>query len=43
MNIVFCVDRGVLPGLHVAAFSLLERMSPAVTRTCITIFSDVRD
>ncbi len=43
MNIVFCVDRGVLPGLHVAAFSLLERMSPAVTRTCFTIFSDVLD
>lgn len=40
MNIVFCADRGVLPGLHVAAYSLLERISPAAGTTHMTIFSD---
>lgn len=40
MNIVFCADRRVLPGLHVAAYSLLERMSPAVPQTHFHVFSD---
>jgi lipopolysaccharide biosynthesis glycosyltransferase len=40
MNIVFCADRGVLPGLHVAAYSLLDHISPAVKQTHFTIFSD---
>lgn len=40
MNIVFCADRRVLPGLHVAAYSLLQRMNPSVTQTDITVFSD---
>jgi lipopolysaccharide biosynthesis glycosyltransferase len=43
MNIVFCADRGVLPGLHVAAYSLLERISPAAGQTRFYIFSDVLD
>lgn len=43
MNIVFCADQGVLPGLHVAAYSLLERMSPAVAQTCFFVFSDSLD
>ena len=40
MDIVFCADRGVLPGLHVAAFSLLRRISPAAGLTRFTLFSD---
>ena len=40
MNIVFCADRSVLPGLHVAAYSLLEHISPAVTKTYFHLFSD---
>ena len=43
MNIVFCVDRRVLPGLHVAAYSLLERINSAVERTSFFIFSDELD
>ena len=43
MHIVFCADRGVLPGLHVAAYSLLDRMSPAAGTTCFTVFSDALD
>jgi lipopolysaccharide biosynthesis glycosyltransferase len=43
MNIVFCVDRSVLPGLHVAAYSLLERISPVVAQTRFFIFSDALD
>ncbi len=40
MNIVFCADRSVLPGLHVAAYSLLERISLATAQTHFFIFSD---
>ena len=40
MNIVFCADRSALPGLHVAAYSLLDRMNPAILQTCFTVFSD---
>jgi len=43
MNIVFCVDPSVLPGLHVAAYSLLERMHPAADQTRFTIFSETLD
>jgi lipopolysaccharide biosynthesis glycosyltransferase len=43
MNIVFCADRGVLPGLHVAAYSLLERISISAGQTSISIFSDALD
>jgi len=43
MNIVFCADRGVLPGLHVAAYSLLAHISPAVVQTRFFIFSDALD
>jgi lipopolysaccharide biosynthesis glycosyltransferase len=40
MNIVLCADRRVLPGIHVAAYSLLERISPDVTQTRFFVFSD---
>ena len=30
-HVVFCVDRRALPGMHVAAFSLLERINANVT------------
>lgn len=42
MNIVFCADRVVLPGLHVAAYSLLEniRFSPELARVDFFVFSD---
>jgi lipopolysaccharide biosynthesis glycosyltransferase len=40
MHIIFCVDQGVLPGLHVAAYSLLDRMHPAAGDTHFSIFSD---
>ena len=40
MDIVFCADCNVLPGLHVAAFSLLHRVSPGTGQTRITVFSD---
>ena len=43
MNIVFCADRSVLPGLHVAAYSLLERISEQAGVTRITVFSDALD
>ncbi len=43
MNIVFCADRGVLPGLHVAAYSLLARISPLVAQTRFVVFSDALD
>ncbi|HEY1662547.1 MAG TPA: glycosyltransferase family 8 protein [Verrucomicrobiae bacterium] len=43
MNIVFCADRSVLPGLHVAVYSLLERISPAVGQTRFFVFSDSLD
>jgi lipopolysaccharide biosynthesis glycosyltransferase len=41
MNVVFCADRGVLPGLHVAAYSLLNRISSAAATTRFFFFSDV--
>ena len=40
MNIVFCVDRGVLPGLHVAAYSLLDRTHPVAGKMHFSVFSD---
>lgn len=40
MDIIFCCDRSVLPGLHVAAYSLLERMNPSVKKTRFTLFSE---
>lgn len=40
MHIVLCADRRVLPGLHVAAYSLLERMSSLMERTCFSLFSE---
>lgn len=40
MNVVFCVDRSVLPGLHVAAYSLLERINSAAGQTQFIVFSD---
>ena len=43
MNIVFCADRSALPGLHVAAYSLLERISPAVEQTRFFVFSGELD
>jgi UDP-glucose/galactose:(glucosyl)LPS alpha-1,2-glucosyl/galactosyltransferase len=43
MNIVFCADRSALPGLHVAAYSLLERMGLAVKEIRFTVFSDEVD
>ncbi len=43
MNIVFCADKRVLPGLHVSAYSLLDRISPDVTVTHFHIFSDALD
>lgn len=41
MDIVFCADRGVLPGLHVAACSLLQRISLLAGKTRFTLFSDI--
>src|ERR1041384_5411846 len=43
MDIVFCADRAALPGLHVAAYSLLERMSPGVETTRFSVFSEALD
>ena len=40
MNIVFCADRGVLPGLHVAMYSLLASINPTVAQTRFFVFSD---
>ncbi|NDC39064.1 MAG: glycosyltransferase family 8 protein [Proteobacteria bacterium] len=40
MNIVLCADRRVLPGLHVSAYSLLDRISPDVEKTRFHVFSD---
>ena len=40
LHVVFCADRRVVPGLHVAAYSLLERMGPGVAQTRFTIFSE---
>ena len=43
MNIVYCADRSALPGLHVAAYSVLERISPTVVQTHLFVFSDELD
>jgi lipopolysaccharide biosynthesis glycosyltransferase len=43
MNIVFCADRNVLPGLHVAAYSLLDRISLTGEPTRFFVFSDKLD
>lgn len=43
MNIVFCADRSALPGLHVAAYSLLENIRPAAAQTHFFVFSDALD
>jgi lipopolysaccharide biosynthesis glycosyltransferase len=43
VNIVYCADRSVLPGLHVAAYSLLEHISPTVAQTRFSVFSDELD
>jgi lipopolysaccharide biosynthesis glycosyltransferase len=43
MNVVLCADKGVLQGLHVAAYSLLDRISPEVAITRFYIFSDALD
>lgn len=40
MHIVFCCDRRVLPGLHVAAYSLVDRFDTSQSKPEITIFSD---
>ena len=42
MNIVFCADQSVLPGLHVALYSVLDCYLGS-TRSDFTIFSDVLD
>lgn len=42
MNIVFCADRRVLPGLHVALHSVLDRYE-GKSRSDFTIFSDDLD
>jgi len=42
MNIVFCVDRRVLPGLHVSLYSVLECYG-GKSRPDFTIFSDDLD
>lgn len=43
VHIVFCADRRVLPGLHVAAYSLLEHISLKVPLTSFYVFSDQLD
>jgi hypothetical protein len=43
MNIIFCVDRKAPPGLHVAAYSLLARISPAILQAGFSVFSDALD
>jgi lipopolysaccharide biosynthesis glycosyltransferase len=44
MNIVYCVDKKAIPGLHVSAFSLLDRITqPVPERTTIHIISDEID
>jgi lipopolysaccharide biosynthesis glycosyltransferase len=39
VNIVFCADRKVLPGLHVAAYSVLEKMGASVRSVSFHLFS----
>lgn len=40
LNILFSCDRRVLAGLHVAAFSVLNRASPLISNTCFYVLSD---
>lgn len=40
MHLVFCVDKKALPGLHVAAYSLLESLSSAAPLAVFHIFGD---
>lgn len=39
MNIIFCADRKVLPGLHVAAYSVLEKMGHSAPSVSFHLFS----
>lgn len=39
MNILFCADLRVLPGLHVAAYSVLEKMSLSVPSVSFHLYS----
>lgn len=43
MNLVFCADRKVVPGLHVAAWSILERAGEACLPLRFHLFSDQFD
>ena len=43
MNIVFCADRKVLPGLHVAIYSILANLGASVTSPHFFVFSDSLD
>ncbi len=43
INIVFCADRRVLPGLHVAMYSLLAHLGPAAPPAQFFVFSDELD
>jgi lipopolysaccharide biosynthesis glycosyltransferase len=40
MHIVLCADRRVLPGLHVAMYSILDRINPSAGCTHFHLFSD---
>jgi Lipopolysaccharide biosynthesis proteins, LPS:glycosyltransferases len=43
MEIAFCADKKVLPGLHVATYSLLARLRDRSAKTRIHVFSDELD
>lgn len=43
MDIVFCADRKVVPGLHVAAWSLLKGAGNSCLPLCFHLFSDELD
>ena len=43
MEIVFCADKKVLSGLHVAAYSLLAQLRDRLAKTRIHVFSDELD
>lgn len=40
---MFCVDRRALPGLHTAAFSVVDRLAPRGLPARISVFSDELD
>lgn len=40
MDIVFCADRRVIPGLHVAAYSILERAGPLALPIHFYVYSN---